>query len=634
MISQVVILAGGKGTRLTSRLNGLPKPLVDLCGKPLLQHQIELLIDQNFRNIVILTSYGGSQIEEFCDANSNWGINIACIPDHIPLGTSGSVLSALPRLDDNFIVLYGDTMLDVDFNRFQLAHFKKNADATIFLHPNDHPFDSDIVEVNYDGWVKAFHPYPHDLSKGDLPNLVNAALYCLKKTALLPFAKEIIFSDFGKNLFPEMLRSGIKIAAYKSPEYIKDCGTPKRLDSVTSDYLAGKIHASNLKFKQKVVFIDRDGTINQDIDHISNPNQLELLPQVSIAVKNLNSSFYKTLIITNQPVVARGQCTIHELQQIHNKLESLLAMNHAYVDEIYYCPHHPDKGFMGEVSSLKISCSCRKPGIGLITDATKEFRINLNESWMIGDTTTDIFTAKNAGLKSVLVRTGKGGADYKYMVSPDYTFADLKDAVDFILYEYPKSIIKIQSLMTNLFGVRVIFIGGQSRAGKSNFASTIKFALKSMGIEAVSISIDGWLKSKDARFDGVKGRYDLNKLTEFILNLDQLKNQTKIPVYNKKLGIPLLSSNYECLSNNGIIIIEGTIALLLAKLIPKELRKTIYVEIDENVRKKRFFEEYKLRGINDVDINKLYTERLMDEFDEIFQSMELADMCIDLTNGE
>ena len=634
MISQAVILAGGKGTRLSSRLNGKPKPLVDLCGKPLLQHQIELLVNQNFRSIVILTSYGGNQIKEFCDANSNWGINITCVSDDVPLGTAGSVLAALSWLEDNFMVLYGDTMFDINLDRFKSAHFNKCADATIFLHPNDHPFDSDIVEVDNEEWVADFHPYPHKQSRRSLPNLVNAALYCVRKSALLPFAKKIIFSDFGKDLFPEMLRAGYKLAAYKSPEYIKDCGTPERLDSVSSDYLAGKIHASNLKFKQDAIFLDRDGTINHDIDYICTPSQLELLPDVSVAIKNINKSLYKALIITNQPVIARGECTLQGLQQVHNKLESLLAVKHAYLDGIYFCPHHPDKGFRGEILSLKVNCTCRKPNIGLITNAISDFNINVDRSWMVGDTTTDIFTAKNAGLKSVLVETGKGGLDYKYMVSPDYTFPTLKEAIDFILIEYPKLITKTLSLLSNLNGVRVIFVGGQSRSGKSNFASTIKYALKSVGIDAISISIDGWLKNQNTRSNGVKGRYDLEGITEFILNLEQLKNPTKVPIYNKKLGSSVLSSNFECISNNGIVIVEGTLALLFAELISKDLRKTIYVGINENLRMKRFFREYQLRGMDDAYINELYEKRLIDEFDEITQSMNLADVSIDLVSED
>ncbi len=436
ILSQAVILAGGKGTRLNSRLNGLPKPLIEVCGKPLLQHQIELLIRHGIEDVLILTSHGSDQIQEFFNSHSNFGINITCISDAIPLGTAGAVLSAYPYLAKNFLLLYGDTMLDVDIKRFQHAHFSRNSEITIFLHPNDHPFDSDIVEVDMDGWVKVFHPYPHNPSKGYLPNLVNAALYIIDKAKLEPFTKNIVFSDFGKDFFPMLLKMGYKIAAYKSPEYIKDCGTPNRLDKVSSDFLSGKIQASNLKFKQNAIFLDRDGTINKYANYISNHSQLELLPGVSDAIRDLNKSTYRTIVVTNQPVIARGDASLADLNQIHNKLECLLAKDGAFVDSINFCPHHPDRGFKDEVLSLKINCYCRKPNIGLIEAATNDLNLDLSKSWMIGDTTIDVLTAKKAGLKSVLVETGKGGLDYKYMVSSDYVFADLKTAVSFILNDY------------------------------------------------------------------------------------------------------------------------------------------------------------------------------------------------------
>jgi histidinol-phosphate phosphatase family protein len=121
------------------------------------------------------------------------------------------------------------------------------------------------------------------------------------------------------------------------------------------------------------------------------------------------------------------------MQNIHNKLETLLGIEHAFLDRIYFCPHHPDSGFPGERPELKIRCGCRKPGIGMIEKAVAALHIDLGQSWLIGDTTTDVQTAKNAGLRSILVGTGAGGKDAKHGAWPDHTAGDLLHAVQLLI---------------------------------------------------------------------------------------------------------------------------------------------------------------------------------------------------------
>jgi histidinol-phosphate phosphatase family protein len=437
-VKQAVILAGGKGTRLKERLWGLPKPLIDVCGTPLLEHQINLLKSQNFDNVLILVNYESEKIVEFCKSKNNWGINILCIDDGEPLGTAGAILRVYDLLQSEFLVVYGDTMLNVDLNRFYEYHNQNQSSAaTLFLHPNDHPSDSDLVEIDVNGIVIGFHPYPHDSSKF-YPNLVNAALYWIRKEWLSNWKDNKDMLDFGKNLFPEMLNKNFTIRGYNSIEYIKDGGTPTRLDKISRDYLSGKIQKSSLSYTQKAIFLDRDGTINKEVHHLNKLDNFELLPRVASAIKSLNESDYLTCVITNQPVIARGDCSLTDLIQIHNKMETLIGFEGAFVDRIYYCPHHPDKGFVGEIDEFKIDCNCRKPKIGLVNSAVKELNISRDLSWLIGDTSTDILTAKNASLKSILVETGYAGLDQKYLVLPDFIVPDLSSAASFILDIYPK----------------------------------------------------------------------------------------------------------------------------------------------------------------------------------------------------
>jgi histidinol-phosphate phosphatase family protein len=331
--------------------------------------------------------------------------------------------------------MYGDTMLNVDLERFWLAHQASGAAASLLLHPNDHPHDSDLVEVDAQNRIVAFLPYPHDSARF-YANLVNAALYVFNRDALRPYANAVEYPDFGKHFFPFLLGRGVSLHGYRSPEYIKDAGTPERLDKVNEDYQAGRIGRGSLITPLPAVFLDRDGTLNRDVPYISKPEQLELLEGAAAAIRRLNQADVRVVVITNQPVVARGGCTEQELSEIHRKLETVLGSDGAYLDAIYYCPHHPHKGFAGERADLKVVCNCRKPATGLIDRAVNELHIDLSRSWFVGDTTVDLKTAANAGIRSILLRTGWGGSDARYTVCPEAVLSDLPAAVDFLLSDH------------------------------------------------------------------------------------------------------------------------------------------------------------------------------------------------------
>ena len=437
-MKQAIIIAGGKGTRLQERLNGLPKTLVDICGKPLLERQIECLKSYGFDHILILVNQGADRIIQFCNSKDNWNIDIHCLDDGQPLGTAGATIQIFPKLADDFLVVYGDTMFDIDLARFQKFHEEdKSAGATLFLHPNDHPLDSDLVAMDREFRITGFYPYPHD-PKVYLPNLVNAGMYCFRKAALKTWVGSKSILDFGKDIFPALIKEGILLRGYNSPEYIKDCGTPKRLDKVIAHYELGLISASNLRFKQRLIFLDRDGTINRSVNQLAKHEDFELLPGVAQAIVQINQAGYRAVVVSNQPVLARGECTPDELETIHRKMQTLLGEHGAYLDRIYYCPHHPDSGFAGEVKALKKVCNCRKPAIGMLIQAQEELNADFSASWMIGDSTTDILAAQTAGVRSILLQTSNACLEKKYPVAPDHISPDLLTAVYHILHEYPR----------------------------------------------------------------------------------------------------------------------------------------------------------------------------------------------------
>jgi histidinol-phosphate phosphatase family protein len=439
MLKQAVILAGGKGTRLASRLNGLPKPLVHIGGIPLLERQLLYCKSNGIESVLLAVNHKAERIVAFCKDNDNFGLRLTIVDDGEPRGTAGAVPAALPHLEPDagdLLILYGDTLLNADPARFYAAHARSGADASLFLHPNDHPHDSDLVELDKDGFVAAFHPCPH-AEGAEYPNLVNAALYILRRKTLqalcdLAAGPPRIY-DFAKDFFPEMLTRGGRIYGYVSAEYIKDVGTPERLDQAEADIACGRFARSALRLPQRAVFLDRDGVLNEEAGFISKPEQLRLLPGSAAAVRRLNRAGLPVVVVTNQPVAARGECTEDELRAIHTHLETLLGREGAYLDRIYYCPHHPDKGFPGERPELKIVCDCRKPAVGMLQRAAEDMRIDLARSVLVGDRTSDILCARRAGVTSILTATGAGGLDGAYDAEPDFRAADLAEAVDLIL---------------------------------------------------------------------------------------------------------------------------------------------------------------------------------------------------------
>jgi histidinol-phosphate phosphatase family protein len=440
-MKQAVILAGGQGTRLKERLRDLPKPMIPIAGIPLLEHQVELAKRHGFTDLVFFVCYRADLIAKHFGGGERWNVRIRHIVEREPLGTAGAVLAGFDELADRFVVLYGDTMVNVDLERLLQKHIEAHADATLLLHPNDHPQDSDLVETDAGSRVVAFHNRPHPAGLWR-QNLVNAGLYVMEKKALAPFRRLIAGEkprplDFGKDVFPAMLAKGALVMGYNSPEYIKDIGTPQRYDRISAEYEAGVVQRSSLGTPQRAVFLDRDGTLVPDKDCLRTADELELFPDAGAAIRTLNHAGWRTVVATNQPVIAKGWCTEAELQRMHNKLETLLGQEHAFLDRIYFCPHHPDSGFAGERKELKIRCDCRKPAIGMIHQAVAELNIDLKQSWLVGDTTTDVLTARNAGLKSALVRTGAAGKDGKYAVEPDFVFDTLAQAVDFIVRQSP-----------------------------------------------------------------------------------------------------------------------------------------------------------------------------------------------------
>lgn len=418
---KTVIMAGGKGTRISSVASDIPKPMIKIEGKPVLEHEIECLREQGFTDLIITVSHLGSIIMDYFGDGSRFGVSIQYFNEETPLGNAGALFKFRDQLDSDFLLLNADAIFNVDFNRFVEFHRAHGGLVTLFTHPNSHPYDSGVLIADENGAVEQW------LTKEDVRpqwyrNRVNAGLHVINPIVLdmvdVDAAKvgterpdgKIIKVDLDRQILKPLCGTG-KMFCYDSPEYVKDMGTPDRYEAVCWDFAAGRVKAKNLKQRQKAIFLDRDGTINKYVGFLRDIDQFELLPGAAEAIKKINESGYLAIVVTNQPVIARGEVTFSELQLIHNKMETLLGAEGAYLDAIYYCPHHPHKGYEGEVPELKIDCDCRKPKPGMLLKAKEDFNIDLSQSWMIGDGENDIKAGKAAGCKTALIGTEYYGQD-------------------------------------------------------------------------------------------------------------------------------------------------------------------------------------------------------------------------------
>lgn len=621
---KALILAGGKGTRLGEKTQLTPKPMLLIGGKPVLQHQVELFKNYGITDISFLVNHLSESIVQYFGDGSKFGVSVSYHHERDPLGTAGGLKDLEDDLTDDFLLLYGDVMINMDLTRLIDFHKRTNSHCTLVVHPNDHPQDSDLVEVDDNSRVVAFHSKPHDEGKY-FRNLVNAGLYVLSPS-ILKFIKKGKKSDFGHDIFPAICRK-IDMFGYNTAEYLKDMGTPTRLERVTADYLSGRIERASYKGKRACIYLDRDGVLNEDTDLISRHEDLSLFEFVPEAVKRINQSEYLSVVITNQSVVARNLCSYDDVKVIHNKMETLLGREGAYLNDIYFCPHHPDGGFPGENILYKVNCSCRKPKPGMLLAAAEKFNIDLKESWMVGDSDRDIKAGKAAGCRTIAVRTGRSTHTSK--VNPDYWFQNLTEAVSFII---DKPFKEITDRVDVEFRKRkalpfVIAIGGRARSGKSALSKYLAQWFNGKGSKVLHVELDKWLLAESDRTNAknVFDRFQLPLLTKDLTNLIKGQKVTAPgysidPMADKE---KVIYDPTEC----DIVILDGVVALSMPE-VRDLLQLKIFVSIDAELHKQRFFDYYQWRGKTENEIFCLYRSRLLDENKMIDRHVDFADIIL------
>ena len=409
---KTIIMAGGMGTRISAIASDIPKPLIPIDGVPVLEREIVNLHQQGFDDLLLTVSHMADKIMDYFRDGSKWGVHIEYFVEEQPRVNAGALMKLRDRLDGEFLLLHADSVFDIDFQRFVRYHREKGALITLFTHPNNHPYDSGLIVAGADGTVDAW------LTKEDArprwyKNRVNAGLHVINPKALdvVKLDQDLLGTEVnGKRVKLDLDRQVLKpycgkgvMYCYDSPEYVRDMGTPERFRQVEADFRNGVVQSKNLRHRQRAIFLDRDGTINRYVGFLRDIDQFELLESAAEAIRRINASGYLAIVVTNQPVIARGEVTPLQLQEIHNKMETLLGEQGAYLDAVFYCPHHPHSGYAGEIRELKIDCDCRKPKPGMLLRAARDFNIDLSQSWMVGDGENDVLAGAAAGCRTALI---------------------------------------------------------------------------------------------------------------------------------------------------------------------------------------------------------------------------------------
>lgn len=622
---KAIILAGGKGTRLGKLTESIPKPMLPLNGKPLLEYHIALCKQYGIEEVILLVNHLKAPIQEHFGDGSRFGIPISYFEEKEPLGTVGGIKAVEQQLTEDFLVLYGDVLVDMDLNRLITFHRAKQSEATLVVHPNDHPFDSDLVELDETERITAVWPKPH----GDdryYHNMVNAAVY-LFSPKVLNYLEAGVKADFGKDIFPKLYKQ-VAMFGYNTTEYLKDMGTPDRLEQVEADVQSGKVAARNLENKQVCIFLDRDGVINPDYDLIHKTKDMELYPWTADAVKRINKSRFLSVVTTNQSVIARGLTDIKGLGEIHKKMESLLGNEGAKLDAIYYCPHHPHGGFEGENPAYKIVCECRKPKAGMHMQAAERFNIDLKNSYMIGDSERDTGAGKNAGCTTIGVRTGHG--QKIAALEPDYMFDNLRQAVDFILDEPFKATAEwvIQQIETSTEQPFVLAVAGNSRSGKSTLSAYLKERLEKQGTSTLLVKCDDWIIPKEqrqAKVENVEENFQQEQLTADLASM--IRGETiSIERYKDHPNKPDLTKTYQW-QGEAVVILDG-VSTIFTENIRALSHLKLFKEIDEADRQARVRKLYEWKGKQSDEIELVIAQRIEGEYKAVNESKQWADRIV------
>ncbi|MFK4381606.1 HAD-IIIA family hydrolase [Bradyrhizobium sp. USDA 223] len=384
MLRQAVVLVGGLGTRLGARTKAVPKPMLEIGGRPFLDTLIDELVRYDvFDEILLLAGHKADIVESHYAGAVRGRAKILVARETEPLGTGGALVNARDLLHDRFLLLNGDSLFD--FNLLDLIARARN--GRIHMALRDGVVGDRYGRVALDGDVVRDFIAPGAGATGP----VNAGIYVVDKSVLADIAK--LPASLEQDAFPGLASRGeLRGTAYRG--YFIDIGIP--------DDFARADRELREKLRRPAVFFDRDGVLNHDSGYTFETHKLEWIDGAREAVKAVNDAGYFAFVITNQSGVARGYYEEHHVDTLHRWMADQMALVGAHIDAFEYCPDHPE----GTVARYCRVSDRRKPGAGMITDLAQRFPIDMARSMVIGDKPSDLEAAQAAGLPGHLFQGG------------------------------------------------------------------------------------------------------------------------------------------------------------------------------------------------------------------------------------
>jgi mannose-1-phosphate guanylyltransferase/phosphomannomutase len=630
------IVAGGLGTRAAGMTGGrLPKALLPVAGVPIIIRQMRVLKREGVNRVSVLAGHLGDQLRPTVEAEAAaLGLAPRVVVEQTPLGTAGC-LSVLDPATDDTLIVYGDILFDIALAPLFEFHHRRRALLTLVVHPNDHPRTSDLIVEN-GGLVKAILPVGQPRGD-DFRNLVPAALY-LASPEFFTLIQRGRKTDMICDLLPALVASGAKLAAYNTPEYLRDIGSPSRHALAERDLVAGRVERMNNAYPRPAIFFDCDGVLNEEpgLQGAVTSNDVKIIPGAGAAVARAHEAGRLTVAVTNRPQVAKGFVTFEGLDHILGRLEALLAADHGVLDRIYFCPHHPEVGFPGEIPALKIRCECRKPGTLLLRRAFADLPIDQRRSILIGDSLIDIGAARGVGILAYGVRTGHGCRDRERYERehgvppvPDLMFDTVSEAVDFEI-EYDGLAAPIVSVINKLLEEKhtplVIGVCGRSRAGKTVVAHAIARVLIEQGVSCLQVRLDDWIVPAEDRVPNwsAEARNRVDALRGVVKSL-RAGESVCAPGYDPVTRGTSQTVTYDP-RGHAVIVLEGSFAG--HRTIRDIVDFLVFAEVPAELQRARFAAFYRWKGFDESAIDVLWHARSTDEWAAVDAQRDSADSII------
>jgi D,D-heptose 1,7-bisphosphate phosphatase len=423
-----MILAAGLGTRLRPLTDTIPKCLVPIAGRPLLDYWIEALRGAGVSEARVNTHAHADQVRAYLErVNAAGCLHLAESFEPELLGSAGTIAANADLADgvDEVFIVYADNFSDVDLSRLLTFHRTHGDPFTMLLFHAPNPRACGIAELDDGGRVVSFVEKPHTPQS----DLANAGVYIASAGAYREIAALGAF-DIGFEVLPRFVG---RMRGWTWDGYYLDIGNPEALAQARRDAPGLRLHAvspTTAPSKRPAVFLDRDGTLIEQIHYLSDPGRVRLLPATAEALRRFHSAGFACVVVTNQSAIGRGMITEEQLHRIHDEMNRQLAAAGAAVDAIYFCPEAP-----ADNDRSILEHDDRKPGPGMLIRAAEELDLDLGASWMVGDMISDMLAGINARCRgSILVRTGKGLSDAEAALDVAYQVADdLLAAADLIL---------------------------------------------------------------------------------------------------------------------------------------------------------------------------------------------------------